>query len=134
MTKIAAQRSDGIFTAALRDQGVDADLYAKPSMGETLKREIPSFAAAMASYTPKLIADVAQLAGRASGHAGAVPSLPGGVERAYAQWFNDRIGDPTKSLWKNTLYRMTSGSDGKSLGSIGLGPAITSLYNQFKLS
>jgi hypothetical protein len=73
-------------------------------------------------------AHLVRLGGHAIGKSPANKEAPG---LTFANWFNKVVGDPTKAGWKDTLYRWSSGGDGKSLGTFGVGPAAATLVNQF---
>jgi hypothetical protein len=132
LCKVAA-KSDGFLTGMLRDQGIDADFNQVRPMSEVFKNELGpavsalAFAHPVTSFYPNAIATTAKVLGLATGHPGTRRN-PGDE---YVKWFYDKIGDPRNSQWKNMLYRISSSSDGKSPGTWGIGPAITSLIQQF---
>jgi len=128
----AASNTDGFLTSYLKSRGSDLDLSKPRALGEALLGQVPELAGSAANavgFLPHLSSQLLRLGGNLTGYRAANPENP---SLTYAKWFNDHIGDPTKAGWKDTLYRLTSASDGLSLGSWGLGPSIATIVNQFK--
>jgi hypothetical protein len=131
LQKVAAD-SPGFLSDYLRSKGVQDDFNHVPSVGQALKNQIPELAGNIASaggYGLHLGSQLLRLGDNLAKQPAANKEAP---ELSYAKLFSKYVGDPTKAGWKDTLYRLTSASDGQSLGSWGLGPSLMSIVNQFR--
>ena len=133
--KVAARpHSDGFLTSYMRDrEGVDVDLnnVPRPSVREFLRQEVPAFAQAIPSMMPGMYAQGARVLGNLAHIKGRPFETGYGPAGDYARWFNDHVGDPSKSFVKDLAYRLTSGGGGHGLGETGIGPALMDVYRKF---
>ena len=130
LQKVAAG-PQGFLTDHLNSQGIKSNFNHVPTFGQALKQQIPEVASSLAAtggYGLNLGAQLFRLGGVLTKHPAANKEAP---ELTFAKLFSKYVGDPTQKGWKDTMYRLASGSDGKSLGSFGLGPTLMTIVNQF---